>query len=80
MKILKFYSTTCEPCRRLGVQLTRVFPDLDVTKVNTDVERGLTRQYMVRSIPTLILLDKVGEEHKRLTGSVTDAKLKEFFE
>jgi len=80
VKVLKFYSTTCEPCRRLDAQLERVFPDLDVAKVNTDVERELTRQYMVRSIPTLILLDLTGEEQKRLTGSVTDAKLKEFFE
>ena len=80
MKVLKFYSTTCKPCGQLSMQLTRLFPLLEVQKVNTDEERQLAVQYSIRSIPTLILLDEMGEEQKRLTGSVTDAKLKEFFE
>lgn len=61
-------------------ELKRLFPLLEVTKINTDEERQLAVQYNIRSIPTLILLDLTGEEYKRLTGSVTDAKLKEFFE
>lgn len=64
----------------MDAQLKRLFPLLEVTKVDTDEERQLAVQYGIRSIPTLIILDENGKEFKRLTGSVTDSKLKEFFE
>jgi len=80
MQVLKFQAPWCQPCKLLDAQLKRLFPLLEIQKVNTDEERQLAVQYNIRSIPTLILLDEVGEEQKRLTGSVTDAKLKEFFE
>lgn len=80
MQVLKFQAPWCQPCKLLNAQLKRLFPLLEIQKVNTDEERQLAVQYNIRSIPTLVLLDEMGEEHKRLTGSVTDAKLKEFFE
>ena len=80
MQVLKFQAPWCSPCKTLDAQLKRLFPLLEVTKINTDEERQLAVQYNIRSIPTLILLDLTGEEYERLTGSVTDAKLKEFFE
>jgi len=80
MQVLKFQAPWCSPCKLMDAQLKRLFPLLEIQKVNTDEERQLAVQYSIRSIPTLILLDETGEEHKRLTGSVTDAKLKEFFE
>lgn len=80
MQVLKFQSDWCSPCRLMDSQLKRLFPLLEVTKVDTDEERQLAVQYNIRSIPTLVLLDETGEECKRLTGSVTDNKLKEFFE
>lgn len=80
MQVLKFQSDWCQPCKLLDAQLKRLFPLLEVTKINTDEERQLAVQYGIRSIPTLIILDENGKEQERLTGSVTDAKLKEFFE
>lgn len=80
MQVLKFQSDWCSPCKTLDAQLKRLFPLLEIQKVNTDEERQLAVQYNIRSIPTLVLLDETGEECKRLTGSVTDNKLKEFFE
>ena len=80
MQVLKFQSNWCSPCRLLDAQLKRLFPLLEIQKVDTDEERQLAVQYNIRSIPTLVLLDENGKEQKRLTGSVTDAKLKEFFE
>ena len=80
MQVLKFQAPWCQPCKLLDAQLNRLFPLLEVTKVDTDEERQLAVQYCIRSIPTLIILDENGKEQKRLTGSVTDVKLKEFFE
>jgi thioredoxin 1 len=79
MQVLKFQAQWCSPCKLLDAQLKRLFPLLEVTKVDTDEERQLAQQYNIRSIPTLIILDENGKEIKRLTGSVTDIKLKEFF-
>lgn len=80
MQVLKFQSDWCHPCKLLNAQLKRLFPLLEVQKVNTDEDRQLAVQHNIRSIPTLIILDENGKEQKRLTGSVTDVKLKEFFE
>jgi thiol-disulfide isomerase/thioredoxin len=82
MQILKFSAAWCQPCKALDAQLKRLFPLLEVQHIDIDSTggRGSVILYGVRSVPTLILIDDTGEEHNRLTGSVSDAKLKEFFE
>jgi thioredoxin 1 len=80
MKVLKFQSYWCNPCKILDAQMKRVFELLEVQQVDIDVERGLTKDFNIRSIPTVVLLDENNVEIKRFTGSISDAKLKEFFE
>ena len=82
MQILKFSADWCAPCKALDTQLKRLFPLLDIQHIDIDSTEGRKAAilYGVRSVPTLILLDETGEERNRLTGSVSDAKLKEFFE
>lgn len=38
--------------------------------INTDDNPDLVKQYNVRSIPTMILVDENGAEIKRLTGAI----------
>jgi thiol-disulfide isomerase/thioredoxin len=82
MQILKFYSSFCAPCKALDTQLKRMYPLIQVRSINTDSDGGRRDAvlYGIRSVPTLVLLDEAGVEYKRLTGSVSDAKLEEFFE
>jgi len=80
MKLLKFSANWCNPCKIIDAQMKRVFPLLEIQKVDIDIERELTKQYNIRSIPTVVLLDDQNVEIKRFTGSISDAKLKEFFE
>jgi thiol-disulfide isomerase/thioredoxin len=82
MQILKHSAAWCAPCKALDAQLKRLFPLLDVQHIDIDSPEGRKAAilYGVRSVPTLVLLDETGEEQNRLTGSKSDAKLKEFFE
>jgi len=81
MKLLKFSATWCNPCKVLDAQMKRVFPLLEVQQVDIDEDMcGLSNLHSIRSIPTVVLLDERNAEIKRFTGSVSDAKLKEFFE
>jgi len=81
-KILKFSSTWCSPCKQMELQLEKLQnilqKDILIEKVDVDVDSNLSKQYSVRSIPTLIKLDAFGVEVDRMTGSVTDAKLLAF--
>jgi thiol-disulfide isomerase/thioredoxin len=82
MQVLKYSASWCQPCKALDTQLQRLFPLLDIQHIDIDSPEGRKAAilYGVRSVPTLILLDETGEEQNRLTGSKSDAKLREFFE
>jgi thioredoxin-like negative regulator of GroEL len=57
--------------------------DVDLTgveliNVDADTDANTARQYNVRAIPTLILLDETGEEIKRKSGGFTLGELNKF--
>lgn len=84
MKILKFYSPTCGPCKvvdNLLRQLNAEFTSINVAEdcylpqiSNIDI----TTYYQVQSVPTLIKIEDNGTEIKRLKGVPTIDNLKEF--
>ena len=83
--LLKFQSPQCNPCKALSAVLLalqqaqpELFQDTLVSEVCTDTYRELVKIHGVRSVPTLVLLDNTGKELKRMTGSTTSDKLKEF--
>lgn len=75
MKILKFYTETCMPCRALGKLLEKV--DVEVEPINAleDIEK--VDIYNICSTPTLIFLDDDGNEYERTMGPVTLSKIQE---
>lgn len=66
-----FFSTTCGPCKMLGFVLKDVEKefgdDLNILKIDFDLNKDLTAEYGVTGYPTLVLL-KEGEEVGRLQG------------
>jgi thiol-disulfide isomerase/thioredoxin len=69
MKILKFYSDTCPPCKVLTEQLSkRDITHLDITEVNVKIDTELKTKYGVRRVPTIIQVSEDGEELKRFGG------------
>jgi thioredoxin-related protein len=83
MKILKFYSDTCIPCRLLSRTMEANTPDnFNIIPINVSSEEGRVeaQSYNVKSVPTLIALDLTGEEVARLKGNVTNKEYVEFLE
>ena len=85
MTLLKFYSAQCQPCHQLARTLSNLteaelseLPTFSITEINVDKEQALAKDFNVRSIPTIILLDSMGEELRRSTGSLTKDQLIKF--
>lgn len=63
--LLQFYAEWCTPCKTLGRFMESLIPQIKasgvvVDQVNIDLNRELTEEFFVRSVPTLILLDATG--------------------
>lgn len=71
--LVDFYAEWCAPCRKMSAVLdefSAARPAVPVGKVNVDEEPDLANAYVVRSIPTLLLL-KNGEITDRWTGETS---------
>lgn len=85
MKVLKFYSNTCGPCKVLERNLKEAgieYEDIDVMdpgiidELDDDVD--LLEYYHIKAVPTLVIIDARGNEIKRNVGILPVDKLKEF--
>lgn len=69
--LIDFNADWCAPCKAQAPiikNLNRIYKSrADIVEINIDEHRDLATQYMVQSIPTLILF-KDGEEIKRFVG------------
>ena len=77
MKVLKFFTEFCSPCRTMSIQLAEL--GFEVENVNAIKHRDLVDKYSVMAVPTLIKIDEDGNEIARLRGAQSADKLKEFF-
>lgn len=73
MKILKFYSETCGPCKVLDNNLKKAGIDYEAVNVTSDDDR--INKYHIRAIPTLIKEDN-DKEIDRFTGIMNEEQLK----
>lgn len=79
MRILKFYSSTCHPCRILEKNLQEVGIDHESVDIGTDEGLSMAMQYGVRSTPTLLAVDDNGSIIKSKAGLMTVDQLKEWY-
>lgn len=82
MKILKFSSATCMPCKQLAKIIDGLNDDAKSLFEEYTSENDITKfmQFNVRSVPTLIAVDESGNELRRSTGMMTEDKLIEFIQ
>ena len=78
IKILKFESDSCPQCKALSITLERISKENKIDIKNIDIEednnQDLIRKYNIRSIPTLIFLNK-DQEYNRLVGNQSYATI-----
>lgn len=75
MKILKFYTPTCMPCRALGKILDKM--EVEVEPINAMEDIAKVDEYNVCTTPTLIFLNEEGKEVTRTTGLISQSKIEE---
>ncbi|MGN1307575.1 MAG: thioredoxin family protein [Faecousia sp.] len=69
--LIEFYSERCAPCRALSAVLEALASEYSdrckFCKVDVDVQEGLTQQFDILRIPTLVYLHD-GEIIQRISG------------
>ena len=76
MKILKFYTPTCMPCKMVGKMLESI-EGIEVIPVDATEELSKVDEYNVCNTPTLVFLDDEGKEVNRIAGMTTLKKIEE---
>ena len=78
-KLLYFSAAWCGPCKTLGPIVESLSGQINYEKVDVDTNHDLSAQYGVRNIPTLILIDEIGETKGRLVGLQTKDQILNFY-
>ena len=81
--LIDFYAEGCGPCKMLAPVLEELSDEfagkVDIYKINVDEEEELAMLFGIRSIPTLIFIEKDGTMH-RSQGAMGKPQLKEAIE
>ena len=78
--VVDFWAEWCGPCRMIGPVIEEMSGDYDgkalIGKVNVDNNPGVSAQFGVRNIPTVLFI-KNGEVVDKSVGAVPKAQLTE---
>jgi thioredoxin 1 len=77
LKVIKFSGEWCGPCKLLAPIFEQVKSAVDGVSfqdVDVDANSALAIQYKVRGVPTIVI-EKDGQEVKRIVGATTQAVL-----
>ena len=75
MKILKFYTDTCMPCKIVGKILDKI-EGIEIIPINAIDNIEERDKWNVQSTPTLVFIED-NKEVGRITGMTTESKIRE---
>ena len=79
-KILYFSAPWCGPCKQFGPVMDRISQTgILVEKVNIDNIPALAAAYNVRSVPTVVVVDRSGNEINRSVGMLSENQVRQLF-
>ena len=76
-RVIKFSATWCEPCKMLAKTLEDVKTDVPIESYDIEEHIGYAKEFGVRGVPTLIMLDG-NTEIKRRSGYMMKGELEEW--
>jgi thioredoxin 1 len=76
-KVYKFSAAWCGPCKMLTKTLSSVESPVEIEEVDIDANPDLTRQYNIRGVPTLVLVED-NAELKRKVGIMSGPEFLEW--
>ena len=77
-QLLKFSASWCQQCKALAGNMKYVdFGDVEVKEIDIDENFEEAKQYGIRGVPTLVLMED-GVEVKRTSGVLMADKIEEF--
>jgi len=79
-KLIYVSATWCGPCRQFGPTMDRVASSgIPVQKMDADDDQKSLIQYGIRSVPTVIKVNAIGEEISRISGARSEQEKVEFY-
>ena len=79
-KILYFSAPWCGPCKQFGPVMDRISQTgILVEKVNVDNVPAVAAAYNVRSVPTVVVVDRSGNEINRSVGMLSESQVRQLF-
>lgn len=67
MKIIKFETASCQPCKMVDMMLRSYGLEVD-ERVDIEFDEVIREKYMVMKSPTILLVDEEGKELGRALG------------
>ncbi len=80
--IIDFYADWCGPCKMVAPileELSALYPDVTIYKVDTEVEQELSYVFQIRSIPTMLFIP-LDKQPMMQAGALPKATLIEVIE
>jgi len=79
-KILRFTASWCAPCKAMATILESMKDEINIPieVVDIDIFPEIAKEYFVRGVPTLVLVNDSGEAIKTTVGVKTETVLREW--
>ena len=79
-KILYFSAPWCGPCKQFGPVMDRISQTgILVEKVNVDNAPAVAAAYNIRSVPTVVVVDRSGNETGRSVGMLSESQVRQLY-